>query len=111
MSVEKPRFAVLLEDCENGQHGNLPFVSYFLLVLSFFPNGNSLSFTLTCGDKYPNEVPVITFNNNVRCSNKLTFNGRTVNPNCAVCRDWLRIQYNDRNLDRLLELIHGTFSK
>ncbi|EKE41624.1 hypothetical protein ENUP19_0096G0003 [Entamoeba nuttalli] len=117
MSVKKPRFAVLLEDCENGQHGNLTFVSYFLqneddTSLSnwngefLFKDGSSLSFTVKCSEQYPAEVPEITFKKVPRCTSKIQFNRNTISPVSQICKDWLNIDYNKRNLDALFTLIH-----
>ena len=87
--MTKPRFAVLLEDCENGQHGNLSYVSYFLqdendTSLSnwkgtfFFPNGAAIEFSVQCDQKYPDAVPTITFNQRLRTNGNISFMGNIV---------------------------------
>ena len=112
----KPRFAVLLEDAENAQHGNLPFVSYFLQdetdpSLSnwngsfFFKNGNTVFFTINCSDKYPDEVPTIQFEDVPRTTSKISFNGKQIRKDCPICQEWMKIPHNNRNLDQLLTLV------
>ncbi|ELP87607.1 hypothetical protein EIN_145910 [Entamoeba invadens IP1] len=120
MSVKKPRFAVLMDDCENGQKGNLSFVSYFLkdeydTTLSdwngtfFFKNGNSLGISVHCPEKYPDEVPTIVFSAFPRTTNKIQVNNNVLLPTSEVCRDWLQIDHNKRNLDALFQLIYANF--
>ena len=73
MTVVKPRFAVLLDDLKNATSGTLPCLSYGLKDDTdpamndwhgsmFDTSGNLLfEFDLTCGAKYPDEVPVFRF--------------------------------------------------
>lgn len=89
MSVKKPRFAVLLEDCENGQHGNLDYVSYFLAD-QFDPslsrwtgefllsNEQSYSFSVVCPEAYPDAIPQVTFKQIPKHTYDIIFNGNTV---------------------------------
>ena len=83
MAVKKPRFAVLLEDLHNATDGKLVTISYGLAddkdpsmngwVGTFFlSNGaKSVRFSLVCGQKYPDEVPVLTFEDNVQVTDKI----------------------------------------
>ena len=112
----KPRFAVLLEDAENAQHGKLSFVSYFLQDETdpsltnwngsfMFKNGSGLFFTISCGDKYPDEVPIINFEQVPRVTSKISLNGTQMRTDSQVCKEWLKIDHNKRNLDELLTLV------